>query len=160
MAPQLKTADADVNRFAQQLEHAEFIDAAPELQPPHFGWLPPSGPFHPLVSDYRAALRALPRTGPDLTKHLHKQRSELQHLYDHCKAERAARHAGRVNDMFQGGLRRLIDADVRCDFALEDLRAVEAAIAKQNKARRKVKWLERMRPEFVTIGGELYPVSK
>jgi hypothetical protein len=159
---------------ANALERAEFIDATPELQPPNLGWYfvkdtdcesVDSDPvyevrIHPTVSAYRAALRALPHIGPDLTKNLHKQRRELQLLFNSCKAEWRARHDGRVNNTFQGGLRRWIDTDFRYDLALADLRAIEVEIAKVNRAKRKAKWKERMRPEFVTIGGEVYQVSK
>ena len=154
---QINDADSAVNRLSNELEHAEFIDADPVLQPSrqHTGeWH-----HHPAVSAYRAALKAA-RRYPDLTKNLHRQRRELATRYEHCKAHSQSLDARRVNDLYQPGLRRLVDADLARDFALEDLRAIEAQIAKNNRAKRKVKWKERMKPEFVSIGGELYPVSK
>jgi hypothetical protein len=155
---QIEISAVDVNALANAVERAEFIDMVPELQPENHArhlWC-----CHPAVSAYWSTLRRQRHPLPALSKHPHTQRRELQRLTNACKAEYDARTTGRVNDAFQGGIRRVVDAHARYYLALEDLRAVEAAIGKKNRARRKAKWIERMRPEFVTIGGELYPVSK
>ncbi len=139
------------------LERAEFIDAVPELQAPNgyiyfvgdsTGYM--SGDdfracIHPAVSDYMAAMRAAPRTRPNLTSNLRRQRRQLQERYDGSKANYIRCQRGRVNDAFQGGLRRLIDAYMWNEFALQDLRAVELEIAKENRAKRKAKWKEQQK---------------
>jgi hypothetical protein len=157
----------DVNELALALERGELgigCDPVPELQPPWgLFFIAPDGTlsFHPLASAYRAARKAEADRGtPAISAHPHKQRREATERYEGLKARLAYKSALRREGEFAGGVRRLIDLDVLADLALRDLRTIEAKIFCTNRTKRVAKRRERARPEYVTIGGEVYPVSK
>jgi hypothetical protein len=150
------------------LERAEFIDCDPALQPD-----PRSHPFmawirikkHPDAKAYREAVIAQHYPNDEdvpaarhsavvLSKHPHKQRRELRKLLNSLKAAFDARLDARVNDTFQGGIRRLIDADLRRDFVRADLHTVERAIRAKHEARRdaKLKEQQKRRQQLRSMG--------
>jgi hypothetical protein len=157
----------DVNALALDLERGELgigCDPVPELQPPHGSlYFAPDGTayFHPLVSAYREARKAQAEHGaPEISAHPHKQRREATERYQRLKDSHDRLMARRLEGDRGGGMRRLIDLKVLTDVALDDLRTIESRVFVTNRTKRVAKRRERARPEYVTIGGEVYPVSK
>jgi hypothetical protein len=135
---------AEVNRLAIKLEREE-IAGNPDLQPPLMPvYLDHNGrsQIHPLVSDYWHARRMIAereRPHTDLRaarSHLASVRAGLAHKVQ----RRLEGYSGASN------LRRIIDLEVLCDFALRDVRTIEAKLERNEEAAGVVRRIPRRKP--------------
>lgn len=143
-APQIDNADSDVNRLANALERAEFVDGDPELQ------APADIPFqHPLVREFCDAWKAARRRPEIADKDLLPALKAVQQNMPGYLARWRVLAERRKTDAFQGGLRRLLEAFMPWSEAQLDqsiIRHRMACITEERKRRERAAGVVRRTP--------------
>lgn len=145
--PQIDEIAAEVNALAHALDCAE-LEGDPDLQPPrmpvHFNSYLGKSFIPPLVSDYWAVCRRRAERRTPCT--------DLKAARSHLASVQAGKkyHAERRREGYSGdsNMRHLIEIEVLCEFALRDVRAIEAKLERNESAAGVVWRIPRRKPRM------------
>jgi hypothetical protein len=149
IVPTVEKLRLEVNTVAIALEREE-LDGDPDLQPPlmpvyqdHNGY----SQIHPTASHYWELRRMLAEREQPITD-LRAARNHLASVRASLKDKQQHRREGYSGS---SNIRRLIDLEVLCDFALRDVRAIEARHEQDETAAGVVRRIPRRKPAMRSV---------